>query len=69
MDEAYKIARKKLEFVYLGNIASELGKDTVCPQCQTLNVRRSGYFVEKASLTDDGRCGNCGFDLNIVNAS
>ena len=66
--EAFKIAREKLEFVYLGNIMIEQGRDTVCPNCETVNIQRSGYHTRVLAVDTDGRCKSCGHDLNIVTA-
>lgn len=54
-----------LAFVYLGNIHVAGGEDTMCPKCGTLNVRRSGYNVEKLAI-QDGKCSKCGEALNII---
>jgi len=59
-------AVKKLNHVYCGNIPSNLGgSDTLCPSCGTVVVRRSGYHTEICSL-ENGSCGKCGFDINII---
>ena len=57
-------ASKGLHYVYLGNMLSEYS-DTVCPECGSTAVRRTGYTVDTGGL-DGGRCRNCGHDLNIV---
>jgi pyruvate formate lyase activating enzyme len=60
---AAKEARKKLPFVYTGNISG--GNDTLCPHCGAVLVRRQGYRVDITGLVaGDGtykcaKCGNC----------
>ncbi len=54
-----------LHYVYLGNIDEPGSEDTVCPECGATAVRRSGYTV-LARHTRDGKCANCGQDLNLV---
>lgn len=63
---AYQIGKKSgLKFVYLGNVATETGENTYCPQCQTLNIRRRGYETEILTVDKKGHCPKCGEDLKI----
>jgi len=55
-----------LEYVYTGNMIAEGTSDTVCPECGTTVVKRTGYLVKKTALRKDGRCSVCGHDLNII---
>ena len=66
MMRAHKIVSEKLDFVYLGNIMSDVGQDTVCPNCGQLNVRRSGYYTKIQGVNEKGHCKNCDYYLNIV---
>jgi pyruvate formate lyase activating enzyme len=50
-------ARKKLRYVYPGNVMEEA--NTLCPSCGELLVRRRAYRVELTGLIG-GRCGRCG---------
>jgi pyruvate formate lyase activating enzyme len=52
-------ARRRLDWVYLGNIATAGGRDSRCPACGDLLVDRSGYRGV-ARLADGGRCPGCG---------
>lgn len=63
---AWELACQRLEFVYVGNIFIDGTTDTQCPQCQATAVSRSGFAGRIAQLTEDGRCGNCGAELNII---
>ena len=62
---AREIARKKLHYVYLGNVVIRDGSDTHCPSCGNLLVSRRGY---RASIEDikDHRCGKCGREVDLV---
>jgi len=53
-----------LRFVYLGNVASEGGENTVCPRCGATAVKRAGYEVTRVKVRD-GVCERCGEPLNI----
>jgi pyruvate formate lyase activating enzyme len=55
LDQAYNIARKHLDFVYVGNTGKE--SDTICPVCKRAVIRRRGYCVD--SSQKEGKCG-CG---------
>ena len=66
MQHAQEIAKEVgLNFVYLGNMPSEDGENTVCPKCGTLIIRRHGYLVEKVAY-DGGNCPRCGRSLYMV---
>ncbi len=64
--EAYSIARKNgIEYVYVGNITDETYRDTYCPRCGKLLVKRRGYRVTYWGLDRDSRCPRCGYKINI----
>lgn len=56
---AMEIARKKLDYVYLGNIGGH-DNNSYCPKCKNLLVNR-GYFNTIATgLKDNNICNKCG---------
>lgn len=55
LEKAKAIAEKKLNYVYLGNIISN--KDTKCPICKSVVIRRG--FETSLNLADDS-CPTCG---------
>ncbi|HEY5133517.1 MAG TPA: AmmeMemoRadiSam system radical SAM enzyme [Candidatus Krumholzibacteriaceae bacterium] len=55
---AFGIARKKLHYVYVGNIMIDGTEDTHCAKCGAVVVRRVGYDAEV--LGDRGKCPACG---------
>jgi len=64
---AAKEARKKLTFVYTGNISG--GNDTHCSHCGETLVKRQGYRTEITGLADgEGiyKCAKCGELTGIV---
>ena len=63
--KAYDIARRRLKYVYTGNISGIGDPDTICPACGATLVRRKGDRVEVVGLKD-GRCELCGLKTNIV---
>lgn len=67
LEMAVKIGKEcGLEFVYLGNISSEIGENTYCPKCGNLAIERIGYSTRIAGLTGQGTCSVDGEDLNIA---
>ncbi len=64
LEKAAEIARQRLRYVYLGNVAELEGSDTRCPECGTTVIRRRGYAVR--SLLRGRRCPACGFVLAVV---
>ncbi len=64
--QARKLGMKEgLEFVYIGNMAVDKEDDTFCPKCKNLAIRRTGYSVEVLGVDKEGKCEDCGEDLNI----
>lgn len=58
------IAMEFLDYVYTGNMAGDDGgSDTRCPSCHSTVIRRSGYIIRPAGMTDDGKCGKCGMQI------
>ncbi len=55
----YEMALEKLDYVYIGNVESDLGRDTLCPHCGNLIIKRSGYYSQ-VSGSKDGVCKKCG---------
>lgn len=53
------IAEKYLLYVYTGNIELPEHRDTTCPNCGTIVVRRSGYRTEVSGLDEKGGCLYC----------
>ena len=62
---AREIAAERLDWVYLGNVHSEAGRDTLCPQCGRTIIARAGYSA-RIDLDATGRCPDCGRDIAIV---
>jgi pyruvate formate lyase activating enzyme len=58
MDEVYHLAKKYLNYVYLGNVTMRERTNTHCPSCGGNIIKRSNYSV-KNKLRDD-QCPFCG---------
>ena len=63
----FEIAKEKIDHVYLGNTGSLVeGKDTLCPNCNALNISRKGYIAESIRLNQNGNCSKCGKKIAIL---
>ncbi len=56
----FEISAARLNYVYLGNIISDIGQNTQCPECGTLVTKRTGYTTTLFNLTSEGKCSSCG---------
>ena len=63
MTELFEIALERLSFVYLGNLMSEKGQNTLCPRCKTVVTVRSGYNVKSLNLDNGENCSVCGGNI------
>ncbi len=67
MTKMFETAKEKLDYVYLGNIASTKGQNTYCPQCGNLLISRAGYNTVTSGLAGSGSCQKCGHKIsNLV---
>jgi pyruvate formate lyase activating enzyme len=63
-----RIAKEKLRYVYIGNIA-DLGADTLCPDCGKTVIARDGYRIDSRGMKkaeNRGYCAGCGRTMNII---
>ncbi len=60
LERLYSIAKKHLDYVYLGNVHTSTGKNTYCPSCEKLVISRSVYSTSVVALDKRGCCTNCG---------
>jgi pyruvate formate lyase activating enzyme len=61
---ARSIALEQLKYVYLGNIQSTEGNDTICPVCGHLLITRRGFSSQIVGLTGS-RCASCAAETGI----
>ncbi|MCP4634420.1 MAG: AmmeMemoRadiSam system radical SAM enzyme [candidate division Zixibacteria bacterium] len=65
LKQAYEIARKKMDYVYLGNINVQGTSDTFCPKCGIELINRQGYYANIKNLSGT-TCGVCGYEVNLI---
>jgi pyruvate formate lyase activating enzyme len=67
LERLFNIAKEKLHYVYMGNVAGSEGQNTCCPFCQNLLISRSGYFTSVTGITGDVKCKKCGSKIpNLI---
>jgi len=54
-----------LDYVYVGNIVTERGENTYCPNCGSLLVRRTGFSAEIMDIKERA-CSKCGRVADII---
>lgn len=62
---AYRIAKEKLDYVYIGNVHTPEGQATFCPNCGAEVVKREGYYTSAKGLKGT-RCASCDFVLPFI---
>ncbi len=63
---AYKKAKEKLEYVYIGNMHIPDTNNTYCSRCGNLLIERSPFFSAQIVGLDGVKCKKCGKEANIV---
>ncbi len=59
LERAYQLAKRELQWVYVGNIALNVGAHSECPHCGEVLVERWGYTTKVRGLRGNS-CGKCG---------
>ena len=54
-----------LHYVYIGNVASQQGQNTYCPQCHNLLIERRGYHISQNRI-EQGMCSACGGQIKGI---
>jgi pyruvate formate lyase activating enzyme len=65
LEFAYRAAKEKLNYVYVGNISGIGSSDTCCLQCGNTLIKRDGYLVDIIGM-EGGKCSKCGSFSDIV---
>lgn len=63
---AYRAAKEKLDFVYVGNINMPDTNHTRCPACGNLLIERSPFYAARIAGLDGTKCNECGTPARIV---
>ncbi len=60
LERAYKIAKSKLKYVYLGNLGWSKYSSTICPSCEKIVISRDGFLVQN-KIAEDNHCPYCSY--------
>lgn len=63
--KARDMAMKKLKYVYIGNLPTQNGSTTICPDCGKVIIERNGYYVGKRRVKE-GKCEFCSHPIKGV---
>ena len=66
LETLYRIAKKHLHHVYLGNISDEKRSSTFCSNCGEILIQRNRYQTNLQHITSSGNCKNCGTPASII---
>jgi len=69
INEAVEIAKKKLNYVYAGNVWGHEHESTYCPKCGCRVIKRIGFSVVEVNLNEKRRgyfCPECGEEIPII---
>jgi len=62
---ARELASTRLKYVYLGNVNTSEGRDTLCPACEAVVIERSG-FRSSVNMVDGNRCPGCNAPIPVA---
>jgi len=66
LNNAYNIGKEEgIEYIYLGNIQGSDRENTYCPNCGSLLINRSGFFILDNKIKDK-KCPKCNFNINLI---
>jgi len=65
LEHAFEICRAELPYVYMGNVLTDEGSNTICPKCKSILVSRQGYETIITGIKDSA-CAKCGRKADIV---
>lgn len=65
IEYAYEKAREKLNYVYIGNLPTDDGSNTICQKCGNMLIERM-YFRAIIKGLDGNKCNKCGETIPVV---
>lgn len=65
LEMAWKAAKERLKYVYVGNIPHSEWDDTICYQCGKTVIQRRGFSVTDINLVN-GHCAFCGAKIHVI---
>ncbi len=67
LEKAHKVAKDAgMKYVYIGNVPTEKGENTYCPECGEPIIKRDGFSVLNDELKKTRKCPKCKANIDIV---
>lgn len=66
ISEYVSLASEYLDFVYPGNVGTQLSSDTRCPVCHEKVIARSYYNTTIVNLDESGSCRKCNTKISVT---
>jgi pyruvate formate lyase activating enzyme len=63
--QAYRLAARKLHYVYIGNVDDKAYNRTTCPHCSASLIERDGYDVDASGL-NGSICKSCSGRVAVI---
>jgi len=66
LETLYDLAKRHLQYVYLGNVSDEKRSSTYCSNCKQTLISRNHYKISIENLDEKGCCNDCGNAANFL---
>jgi len=64
IESLYHVCKDRLDYVYIGNVRTKTGQNTLCPGCGAVLIQRRGYSIEICGIQGN-TCAGCGRKADI----
>jgi len=65
LERAFSVCSEHLAYVYLGNVCSDKGSNTICPKCGNTLILRQGYNTRITGVSQ-GACTKCSRIADLI---
>ncbi len=65
LQKAFLLAKRKLKYVFVGNVHIPNTSNTHCPVCNNLLIRREDYYTSVVGIAEK-KCNECGTPVDVV---
>jgi len=65
VEHAHELCSAELPYVYMGNVWTDKGSNTICPKCGNIMILRQGYEISVTGLKESS-CSKCGRKTDVI---